>query len=238
MLLPFGFSPLPLWLGSELCGAWLVAGVKPRQRESLKKSFIQSQQDPKVRGNALPLAHPSDLADISQAGESLGDGTLGFSTWSMQCHSRWQSHCWCHQALNPSLVPSFGCSPWGCPHRWPRPGFFHRKNSSAGGDPSSGVWNVVFLHQRRHYRDSQCKVKTATDLWHTGRHQHSLSWSFHMGLTFFPAPSYPGRCCARSGITWNSQLHRGSVLAQNWHELQRKHLGSSTGMWLCHPHSH
>lgn len=35
-------------------------------------------------------------------------------------------------ALNPSLVPTFGCSPWGCPHRWPRPGFFTGRRALQG----------------------------------------------------------------------------------------------------------
>ena len=84
-----------------------------------KKVFIQLQQDPEVRCNALPSAHPSDLAvaNISHAGESLGDGTLGFSIQPCQAAGRGSvpgGESPTAGATSPrplSSVPTYGCAP-------------------------------------------------------------------------------------------------------------------------------
>lgn len=236
MLSPFGFSPLSLWWGVSCVGLGWWLGLNHDRMKVKKKVLFSYSKIPKYVAMPCPwhtlptwlwlifprLGNPLVMALwVSPPGPSSVPGGDSLTAG----------------ATSPSLVPTYGCSPWGCPHTWLRPGFSQEEQLCRWRSKQQCLRCGV-LHQRRSYRDSQCKVKTATGLWHTGQHKHNLSWSFQMGLTFFPAHPCPGRCCACSGITWKSELHRGRVQAQNWHELQRKHLGSSTGMWLCHPHSH
>lgn len=175
------------------------------------------------------------MAGISQAGESLGDGTLLSPPGQGSVPGGGSPTAGATSPQPLSLVPAYGCTPRGChTSGWPRPRFFTGRTALQveiqAAVPKMWCFTSEEELQRLSVQGKNCPGPVTH---RTAPAQPQLMISDFSQPTLALAGVVPVQVSPGT-LSW----HRNSIKAQNWHELQRRHLGSFSAMSLCHPHSH